>query len=119
MPPILSKRMKTNSRQTHTESAQSGPPRRLGRTSLSDAVYWEALRELLRHLGPGQPLRNRDIRMAVGLNYDQATKLSARATKEGVFLRRGHGGGTHYVLAALPRLRGLPPRSAAHCRCTD
>jgi hypothetical protein len=45
-------------------------------------------------------VRNRDLRELTKIGYDQASHFFSRAILENIFVRKGSGGGTHYVLPA-------------------
>jgi hypothetical protein len=69
------------------------------RTKLTDSEYKRCLKVVERSLRTNQSIRNRELREATGMNYDQAIAFFKRATSERRLVRRGSAGGTRYVLA--------------------
>lgn len=69
-----------------------------GRTSLSRTAYEEALTDALRIIKRDGRVTNRTLRSGTGLNYDQVIKFFNTASSEGVLIRLGRAGGTHYAL---------------------
>jgi hypothetical protein len=72
---------------------------RTGRTTLDDATYVRCLKSVKAWLKSASAIRNRELRELTGINYDQAIKFFARASKEGILERRGQSSSTHYVLS--------------------
>lgn len=68
-------------------------------TMLSDPEFEKCLRETLRFLETHPHIRNRDIRKAGAISYDQAIYFFNRAIDEGLLVRQGSGSGTHYTTA--------------------
>lgn len=69
-------------------------------TILNDEQYascWKITREFL---GKHGRIRNRELREASGIGYDQAIGFFNRALKEKRVERHGAGGSTHYVIRA-------------------
>jgi hypothetical protein len=64
-------------------------------TKLSDWQFERCLRIALRYLQANPRIRNRDIREAAGIGYDQAIYFFNRAIAERLLIREGIGSGTH------------------------
>ena len=68
------------------------------RSRLSGSHYEECLAIARRYLKTHPSIRNRDIRQASGIGYDQAIHFFNRAILENQLVREGSGGSTCYVL---------------------
>ena len=69
------------------------------RTKLSEETYERCLNAALVFLKSNASIRNRELREVTGIEYDQAITFFNRAILEKTLLRKGHGSGTHYILA--------------------
>jgi predicted HTH transcriptional regulator len=69
-----------------------------GRTSLSEEQYRTGCASARRVIQREGRVSNRSLREESGLNYDQVIKLFAFAVTEGLLVRYGKAGGTHYKL---------------------
>jgi hypothetical protein len=67
------------------------------RTTLSDDDYERCLQIAVEYVAQHQSIRNRQLRAATGLNYDQAITFFNRAMKANRLIREGKGSGTYYV----------------------
>jgi len=66
-------------------------------TTLSDEDYERCLQIAVEYVAQHQSIRNRQLRVATGLNYDQAITFFNRAIKTNRLIRKGKGSCTHYV----------------------
>lgn len=81
-----------------TENFDSNSP-----TKLSDPQFEQCMHVALRYLTSYPFIRNRDIRAAASIGYDQAIYFFNRAIAEKRLIREGSGSGTRYV---LPKEKG-------------
>jgi hypothetical protein len=68
-------------------------------TTLSNSQYEECLKVAIQYLQTNPCIRNKGLRAATAIGYDQAIYFFNRAIAEGILVRKGAGSGTHYVLA--------------------
>jgi hypothetical protein len=66
-------------------------------TTLSDEDYERCLQIAVEYVAQHQSIRNRQLRVATGLNYDQVITFFNRAIKTNHLIRKGKGSCTHYV----------------------
>jgi hypothetical protein len=71
--------------------------RSTSRTILSNEDYKRCLQIALEYVEQHQSIRNRQLRVATGINYDQAIAFFNRAIKANHLIRQGKGSGTYYV----------------------
>ncbi|MBU6434076.1 MAG: hypothetical protein KJS98_12255, partial [Nitrospirae bacterium] len=76
----------------------SDPDHKSSEVKLSEARFSECLEIVLAYLEAKPSIRNRDIRQATGITYDQAIHFFNRAISENLLLRKGAGSSTCYVL---------------------
>ncbi len=67
------------------------------RTTLSNDDYERCLQIAVEYVAQHQSIRNRQLRAATGLNYDQAIVFFNRAIEANRLIRKGTRSGTHYV----------------------
>jgi len=76
----------------------NNPELKKSQVKLSEVRFLECLEIVLAYLEAKPCIRNRDIRQAAGITYDQAIHFFNRAISENLLLRLGSGSGTCYVL---------------------
>lgn len=95
-----------------TDSSQSGgglyqsnisnPFKRKSPNILNDEQYINCWKVAEAFLGKHGSIRNKQIREAAKINYDQAINFFNRALSEKRLIRLGVASGTHYVLKGTP-----------------
>lgn len=68
-------------------------------TTLSQKEYERCLDQTVGFLKANPSIRNSKLREITGIEYDQAIFFFNKAIKDGVLVRKGHSGGTHYTLS--------------------
>jgi hypothetical protein len=69
------------------------------RTRMSPKTYQRCMAAAREFLKKNDTIRNRQLRLATGIGYDQAIAFFNRAILEKTLIRQGHSSGTHYILA--------------------
>ncbi len=69
----------------------------IGGKRLPEESYARCLQIAIEYIAEFGSIRNREIRKAAGIGYDQAIYLFNRATAEQHLERKGKASGTHYV----------------------
>lgn len=69
------------------------------RTQLSLETYRRCMAATREFLKKNGTIRNRQLRLATGIEYDQAITFFNRAIREKALIRQGHASGTYYTLA--------------------
>ncbi len=67
------------------------------RTNLTNDDYERCLQIAVEYVAQHQSIRNRQLRAASGLGYDQVIAFFNRAIKARHLIRKGKGSGTYYV----------------------
>jgi len=67
-------------------------------TKLTDSQFEECISIALLYLKSNPSIRNRDIRAAASISYDQAIHFFNRAIAEKHLIRQGSGSRTRYLL---------------------
>jgi predicted HTH transcriptional regulator len=76
----------------------NNPEYKNSQAKLSEARFSECLKIVVAYLKDKPSVRNRDIRQAAGITYDQAIHFFNQAISENLLLRQGSGSSTCYVL---------------------